>query len=99
MPLLALQYSAEVAFTTSTGALLSADFGFNASRVRIDNSGTVPIRATLTSSVASTSDTAIPAGGSLEVRGAPTSKCGLHSTSTSTDGRDLRRARVWAHGG
>ena len=99
MALFANQYRTEVVDTTSTGAFLQASPGFDASYVRVANDGTVPIRATFNSTVASTADAEIRAGEVLEWRGGPTSKLGLLTTSTSTDGLDHRRVRILALGG
>ena len=59
MSLLANEYRTAVADTTSTGAFLQVALSFNASYMRVANTGTVPIRATFTSTVASTSDAEI----------------------------------------
>ena len=99
MILTANQYRTELAGTTSTGSLLSADFGFTASYVRIANGGTVPLRVTLASSVASTGDLELVSGEVLESQTIATHVLGLMTTSTSTDGTDHRRARVLALGG
>lgn len=99
MSLLANEYRTAVADTTSTGAFLQVALSFNASYMRVANAGTVPIRATFTSTVASTSDAEIRPGESVAWTGGPTSKLGLLTTSTSTDGVDHRRVRVLALGG
>ena len=98
MSLVANQYRTALSGTTSTGALLSVDFGFSASYVRVANDGTVPLRATFTSTVASTEDAEIQAGEVFEWQGALTQVFGLLTTSTSTDGADHRRVRVLALG-
>ena len=93
------QYETEVHNTTSTGAVLSADLGFDASYVRLVNAGTLPLRYTVQTSVASTSDAELEAGEVIEVRGMVTSRLGLMTTSTSTDLADRRRVRIVATGG
>lgn len=100
MSLIANQYRShpDITGTTST-VLLSADFGFDAGYVRVDNNGSVPLRVTLTSSVATTADAELATGAVLEVRGVPTHVLGLWTTSTSTEATDYRRARVLALGG
>ena len=99
MALLVNQYRIAVADTTSTGAFLQVALTFDASYMRIANGGTVPMRVTFTSTVASTGDAEIRPGESVAWSGGPTSKFGLLTTSTSTDGTDHRRARVLALGG
>lgn len=101
MALTANQYRSSPDFsgTTSTGSLLSADLAFDATYVRVKNNGTVPVRATFTSTVASTSDAEVAPGEVIEVRGAPTHVIGLMTTSTSTALTDFRRAQVLALGG
>jgi len=98
MPLTANQYRTELSGTTSTGSLLSVDFGFDAGYVRVANDGTVPLRVTFASSVATTADAEVKPGEFVEHRIA-THVLGLLTTSTSTDGTDHRRARVLALGG
>lgn len=94
------QYENELAAaTTSTGSLLSVDFGFDATRVRVWNDGTVPLRATVESSVASCTDALVRPGADAEWGGIRTHSFGLYTTSTSTDGVDIRQARVLATGG
>ena len=85
--------------TTSTGSLLSVDFGWSMSYIRVANNGTVPLRVTLTSSVATTADAELASGEVLETRDIPTHVLGLMTTSTSTEATDFRRARVLALGG
>lgn len=99
MSLLANQYRTQVSGTTTTGALLSADFGFDANYVRVANDGVVPLRLTLTSSVATTADAEVRPGDAVVWTGGLTHVLGLATTSTSTDGTDWRRARVLATGG
>ena len=96
--LLANQYRTALDGTTSTGSLLSADFGFDAAYVRVANDGVVPLRVTFASSVATTADAEIRPGEVVEHRIA-THLMGLLTTSSSTDGTDFRRARVLALGG
>ena len=94
------QYSTEVSQTTSTGSLLSVNFGFDASYVRIANRGAAPLRYTLTSTVATTGDGDLRAGEVVEWRdGGATYRLGVMSTSTSTDGVDTRRVHIYATGG
>ena len=94
------QYSTEASSTTSTGLLLSANFGFNASYVRIVNRGTLPLRWTVNSTAATTNDGDLRAGEQTEWRGGgQTSRVGVMSTSTSTSGVDMRRVHVHASGG
>ena len=92
------QYRAAVNDTTSTGNVISASLGFDASFVKIENTGTVPLRYTLASTAATTSDAELKDGDSVQVTGLLTSKIGLLTTSTSTDGLDYRRATVYATG-
>ena len=93
-------YSTEIASTTSTGSLLSVNFGFDASYVRIANVGTVPLRVTFRSTAATTDDGEVKAGEIAEWRGGgQTYRCGVMTTSTSTDGVDLKRVRLLATGG
>lgn len=98
MALTANQYTTDMAGTTSTGSLLSVNFGFDANYVRIANVGTLPLRVTFRSTTATTDDGEVIAGGVIEWRGT-TYRCGVLTTSTSTDGADLRRVRVLATGG
>ena len=94
------QYSTETESTTSTGSLLSVNFGFDASYVRIANRGAAPLRFTLTSTAATTNDGALRAGEAVEWRGGgATYRAGVMSTSTSTDGVDTRRVHLYATGG
>ena len=100
MTLVANEYRNHPDITGATSTvLLSADFGFHASYVRVVNSGTVPLRVTLTSSVATTADAELATGTTLRVEGVPTHVLGLWTTSTSTQATDYRRARVLALGG
>ncbi|HAM41880.1 MAG TPA: hypothetical protein DCP69_11270 [Candidatus Omnitrophica bacterium] len=101
MSVTANQYRSHPDFsgTTSTGSLLSADFGFDASYIRVSNNGTVPLRVTLTSSVATTADAELPPGEILVMDRVPTHVLGLMTTSTATGLADFRRARVLALGG
>lgn len=92
------QYRTEVRGTTSTGSLLSAALDFSANYVRVANGGTVPLRATFNSTVASTNDAEVRPGEVLEWQSGPTYKIGIMTTSTSTDGTDHRRVRVLALG-
>ena len=99
MALTANQYRTELSGTTSTGSLLSVDFGFDASYVRVANDGTAPLRVTFASSVATTADAELRPGEAVAWRSGPTHVLGLLTTSSSTDGTDHRRARVLALGG
>lgn len=92
------QHSTEHAGTTSTGSLLSGSLNFSLSQWTIHNVGTVPVRFTLGSTSATTDDAEVRPGTSTTLR-APSSKYGVMTTSTSTDGRDLRRVRLTATGG
>ena len=98
MALTANQYTTDAAGTTSTGSLLSVNFGFDANYVRIANVGTLPLRVTFRSTAATTDDGEVIAGDVIEWRGV-TYRCGVMTTSTSTDGTDLRRVRLLATGG
>ena len=93
------QYRTEISSTTSTGSLLSADFGFNATYVRVFNDGSVPLRMTMASSMATTADEELRPGEVVEAKPIQTHVLGLLTTSTSTDGTDWRKARVLALGG
>ena len=94
------QYSTETESTTSTGSLLSVNFGFDASYVRLANRGAAPLRYTLTSTSATTNDGDLRSGEVVEWRGGgQTYRCGVMSTSTSTDGVDTRRVHLYATGG
>ncbi len=94
------QYASDLAAgTTSTGSLLSVDFGFDATRVRVHNDGTVPLRATVASSQAACSDMVVAPGQVHEWTGIRSHVFGLYTTSTSTDGTDIRQARLAASGG
>ena len=94
------QYSTQIEGTTSTGSLLSVNFGFDASYVRVSNVGTVPLRVTFKSTSATTDDGEVKAGETTEWSGGgQTYRCGVMTTSTSTDGVDLRRVRLLATGG
>lgn len=95
--LVADQFTTEIADTTSTGLLLAGNLAFNATYVRVDNRGSLPLRLTLTSTVASTGGHEVRAGESREFRAAQTSKFALSTTSTST--ADHRIARVTALAG
>ncbi len=99
MALIANQYTTEHAGTTSTGSLLSVDFGPSMNYVRLRNTGTLPLRFTLASSVATTGDGEIRSGETVEWRGGPTHVLGIMTTSTSTDGLDRRGVGVFASGG
>ena len=100
MALTANQYSTEAASTTSTGSLLSVNFGFDATYVRIANRGVAPLRFTLRSTAATTDDGDLRAGEVVEWRdGGATYRVGVMSTTTSTDGVDMRRVHVFATGG
>ena len=99
MALIVNQYRTVVTDTTSTGAFLGIGLAFDAGYIRISNGGTVSLRVTFNSTVASTNDAEIRPGELLECSGGPTSKFSLLTTSTSTDGSDHRRARVLALGG
>ena len=92
--LVGTQYSADVGTTTSTGVVLGGTVPFNANHAWIQNRGTVPLRASFASTAPSTGDIEIPPGAAGAFRGLNTSKFGLLTTSTSTDGTDHRRARV-----
>ena len=93
-------YSTEVWSTTSTGSLLSVNFGFDATYIRIANRGAAPLRYTLRSTSATTNDGDLRSGEVVEWRdGGATYRVGVMSTSTSTDGVDTRRVHVYATGG
>ena len=100
MSQVANQYKAvvDISGSTTTG-LLSADFGFDANYVRVANDGTVSLRLSLNSSVASTLDTELKPGEVIEWRQSGlTHVAGLATTSTSTETGDYKRARVLALG-
>lgn len=101
MSLITNQYRSAPAIngSTSTGPLLSADFGFDASYVRVENTGTVPLRVTLASTVATTADAELGSGAVMEVHEIQTHVLGLTTTSSSTDTTDFKRALVLALGG
>ena len=98
MALVANQYTTDHVSTTSTGRILSVNFGFNAAYVRIANRGTLPLRVSLQSSAASTDDDELRSGEIVEYRMTATHVCGVFTTSTSTDGYDRRDVTLTALG-
>ena len=99
MALTANEYKTELSGTTTTGSLISADFGFDANYVRVANDGVVPVHVTFASSVATTAHATLKGGEVVEWRLAATHVLGITTTSSSTDGTDHRQVRVLALGG
>ena len=99
MALIANEHVAQHEGTTSTGTLLWDTLNFNASYWRVINRGTLPLYLCLTTTAASTGDHRLAAGESQEFSTPQSNKYSVGTTSTSTDGLDHRRARVYALGG
>lgn len=92
------QYRSQFSGTTSTGSLLSASLDRSYAHITVWNDGTLPLRVTVASTVASTSDHELRPGEALVIRDTPTSKFGVMTTSTSTESADHRRFRVLGTG-
>lgn len=96
MALTANQFSTEISNTTSTGLLLAGNLAFNAGLWTVVNDGTVPVRFSLTSTVADTGGHEVQAG-ETRAFAVMSSKFSLTTSSSST--ADHRRVRVVAVGG
>jgi hypothetical protein len=95
--LVADQFSTEHTGTTSTGTILGGALTFTPSRWSVQNLGTVPVRFSLNSTSPATGDAEVRPG-TVRNFNVPSSKFGVLTTSTSTDGLDVRAVRVSAWG-